>query len=50
MEPYALLIIFLAMVAIWWLTWAPWKKRPGDELSQGPQDQPEKGADRRPRR
>ena len=46
MEPYSLLIIFLAMVAIWWFAWAPWKKRPGDELSQAPQDQ----TDEEPRR
>lgn len=34
MEQYALLIIFAAMVVIWWVTWAPWKPR-----DQAPQDQ-----------
>lgn len=48
MEPYALLIIFVAMVAIWWWSWAPWKKRPGDELSQGSHDDNEEtNGDRR---
>ena len=41
MEPYSLLIIFLAMVAVWFFTWAPWKKRPSDELPQAPQDRPD---------
>lgn len=33
MEQYSLLIIFGAMVAIWWFSWAPWKSR-----DQPPQD------------
>jgi hypothetical protein len=28
MEQYALLILFIAMLVIWWWAWAPWKKRP----------------------
>lgn len=47
MEPYSLLIIFLAMVAIWFFTWAPWKKRPSDELPQAPQDQKDQEGPRR---
>lgn len=47
MEPYALLIIFLAMVVIWWVTWAPWEKRSGDDLPQGPQDRADEDRDGR---
>ena len=30
----SLLIIFLAMLALWWFAWAPWQKRekPGEEV------------------
>ena len=47
MEPFSLLIIFLAMVAIWWFTWAPWKKRPSDEPPQAPQARPDEDPRRR---
>ncbi len=36
MEQYALLIIFGAMVGLWWFAWQPWKKRPGPETEQDP--------------
>lgn len=36
MEQYSLLIIFMTMVVIWWVTWAPWTKRkPRDESPPG---------------
>ncbi len=47
MEQYSLLILFLSMIAVWLFSWQPWKKRPGDELSQGPPDQKDEDRDRR---
>ena len=46
METYALLILFLAMVAIWLWSWAPWKK-PDGKLSKPDQPPP---PERKPRR
>jgi hypothetical protein len=35
MEQYALLILFIAMIVIWWWSWAPWKKRPAPPQEDG---------------
>ena len=40
MESYSLLILFAAMVVIWWFSWSPWRKDPPDS-TQADDDAPE---------
>jgi hypothetical protein len=43
MESYSLLMLFGAMVAIWWFTWSPWRKDASDkspDTDDHPEDQP----------
>lgn len=47
MEPYSLLILFVAMVVVWWFTWAPWRAKSRDESSQSQDADGSHGADDR---
>lgn len=37
MEPFSLLILFVAMIVVWIWTWAPWKPHTDDPLDLGRQ-------------
>ena len=39
METYSLLMLFAALIVIWWFSWAPWRKR-SDEAETSDDDTP----------